>query len=179
MAKIYSTSDIPSLEDRKIFFDANVLIYLFWPATSPYEEGVYSSVFGKLLHQKNDLCVDYLVISEVINRTFRIEHDKYKNTNIINRTISFKKFRDLEEGKSALKDIYLMVETSILNHFTVLGKQFTKEDIQSFLSVQPIDFMDKGILMICQENDCVLLTHDSDFKTADIDILTSNHRLLN
>jgi predicted nucleic acid-binding protein len=180
MATKYSTHDINNLRDRKIFFDANVLIYVFWPSASPYLEGVYSSAYGQLLRQKNDLCVDYLVISEVINRTFRIEYDKYKQADPINRkNIPFKKYRDLEEGKSALEDIYLMVETNILKHFKIIGKEFTKKDIQSFLTINPLDFMDKGILMTCQKNSCVLLTNDADFKTADIDILTSNNNLLN
>jgi hypothetical protein len=44
----------------------------------------------------------------------------------------------------------LIVETSILNLFTVVGKAFQKADIQSFIEVKPMDFVDKGIVSICK-----------------------------
>lgn len=180
MATKYSLASIPSIGDRKIFFDANVLIYIFWPSGAYYWEHFYSSAFGSLLRQKNELVVDFIVISEIVNRAHRLEYEKHLTASTILRgTLSYKKYRNSADGQTALSDIYLIVETNILSNFTVVGKAFTKADIQTFLTIEPLDFADKGILMTCKENACVLLTNDADYKAADVDILSSNPAILN
>lgn len=180
MATKYSLTSIPNIGNRKIFFDANVLIYIFWPSGAYHWESYYSSAFRSLLRQKNELLVDFIVISEIVNRTHRLECDKHLAANGISKSaLTYKQYRNSSDGQIALADIYLIVETNILNNFTVVGKAFTKADIQSFLTVEPLDFADKGILMTCKENACVLLTNDIDYKAADIDILSSNPAILN
>ncbi len=44
MAKFYDSSDIHSLDKRQIFFDANILLYIFWPTGSSWEKQ-YSAIF--------------------------------------------------------------------------------------------------------------------------------------
>lgn len=180
MSTKYSLVSIPTIQNRKIFFDTNVLIYLFWPSGSYNWESIYSRAFGQLLRQQNELVVDFIVISEVINRSHRLEYEKHLTENNIRRNqLPFKQYRDSAEGQSALSDIHLIIETSILNRFTIIGKSFTKEEIQSFLTLEPLDFNDYGIMLTCKENDCILLTNDKDYKVADIEILTSNPAILN
>lgn len=179
MSTRYSTQNIPAIHDRKIFFDANVLIYLFWPSGSHHWESLYSTAFGHLLQQQNEMVVDFLVISEIINRAHRLEYDKYLSVNNITKNnLSYKQYRDSADGQTALSDIYLIIESNILNRFTIVGKSFTKDEIRAFLTLEPMDFTDKGILLTCKENGCILLTNDKDYKTADIDILTSNPLIL-
>ena len=179
MAERYSLRDISLLKSRKIFFDANVLIYIFWPTGSFSWENSYSSIFRRLLLQKNEIVVDFIVISEVINRAIRIEYEKYLNANNLNRrNFSFKQFRDSTEGEAATEDIYSIVSLSILPIFNVQVKGFSKSEIESFLNIDSLDFSDKAILSICKENDFVLLTNDRDFRTSDIEILTSNRIIL-
>ncbi len=179
MATRYSLKDIAAIRDRKIFFDANVLIYLFWPSGSYGWEYAYSSAFGSLLRQHNELIVDFLVVSEIINRAHRLEYEKHLYASGRHKNdLTYKSYRDSAEGQAALADIYLVVEANILDRFTVVGKAFLKAEIQSFLTVESMDFVDKGILSTCKENSCVLLTNDKDYKSADIDILTSNPAIL-
>lgn len=179
MATKYTTQNIIAIGNRKVFFDANVLLYIFWPSGSYNWERYYSTAYAKLLRQGNELVVDFIVISEIINRAIRLEHDKFLLSNGLNKTIlKFKDYRNSIEGKTVLADIYLMVETEILSRFTVVGKSFTKSDIQFFLNVDSLDFGDKAILSTCQENACILLTNDVDYKTSAIDILTSNPAIL-
>lgn len=52
MIRKYSIQNLSGLNDRKVFFDANVLIYIFWPSGAYFWEDKYSSVFSKLLRQK-------------------------------------------------------------------------------------------------------------------------------
>ena len=180
MADRYSLSRVNSISGRPVFFDANVLIYIFWPTGLYRWEANYSAVFGQLLRQSNELIVDFLVISEVINRIHRVEYEKYLVVSRLDKTaLNYKGYRDSADGQSALADIYLIVETSILSCFTVVGKNFTQADILSFLTVEPLDVMDKAILSICRENSFVLCTNDQDYKSSDIDILTSNPAILN
>ena len=73
----YSTHNISAVTDRKIFFDANVLLYIFWPSGSFNWENNYSTAYSILLRQGNELVVDFIVISEVINRAIRLEYEKH------------------------------------------------------------------------------------------------------
>jgi len=180
MATKYPLSAISSLGDRRIFFDANVLIYIFWPSGAYHWERYYSSAFGHLLRQNNELVVDFIVISEIINRAHRLEYDKHIAIHGLSKsTFSYKQYRNSAEGQSALSDIYLIIETNILSRFTIVGKEFTKSEIQSFLLVEPMDFSDKAIALTCIEHTCVLLTNDADYRTSNIDLLSSNPVILN
>ncbi|MDR2907481.1 MAG: hypothetical protein LBU91_05790 [Bacteroidales bacterium] len=170
MATIYNIKDLPKLADREIFVDANVLIYLNWSSGSAQSmkwEVEYAELFSKLKHQSNQLCIDFLVVSEVVNRMFKTEWKK-RFSHIDN----YKHFRDSVEGRQALTDIYLVVEEQVLSQFNVVGKVFSKDDIVNFFTIDTLDFMDKGIADICKENNYVLLTNDKDYQCADIEILT-------
>lgn len=168
----YRLQDVSLLQDRKIFVDANVLIYLFWPTGSYYYERNYAQVFNSLLKQGNDFCVDIFVISEIINRILRTEHNQLQPTK------RFKDFRDSVEGKQALSDIHLIIKNNILPRFDIAGKNYNKSEIERFLVVDELDFVDKSTYTICKENSFVLLTNDKDFKNTDLDILTGNPNIL-
>jgi len=174
MAERYGIKRISEILDRNIFVDANVLIYLNWAVAGNEQYEIdYSSVYLELMKQKNNLFVDFLVISEVVNRILRIEHKKQQPNQ------EFKKFRDSEQGKTILSDIYSIIENRILDGVSIIGKSFSENDIKSFLTVDSLDFIDKGILNICRENNFVLLTNDKDYKNSDIDLLTCNKLILN
>lgn len=114
----YPLPQIASLANRKIFFDANVLIYLFWPTGSQNWETRYASVYGSLLTQGNELIVDYLVISETINVAIRAEYTKHLlANNLTKQALSFKDFRNSANGQSAVNDVFLIVKHSILDFF--------------------------------------------------------------
>lgn len=175
MKQKYSIDDITDLKDRAVFFDANVLIYLFWPSGKYTLEKKYARIFGRLLRQGNQLVVDIMVISEVINRVIRIEHEK---RNKKNHSVSFKKYRDSKHGKEALRDIYTRIRNDILKRFTIVGKLFDNKQVDGLMVVDKLDFVDKSIAVICRENNFVLITNDADFKDADFGVLSENRRLL-
>ncbi|MDR0573274.1 MAG: type II toxin-antitoxin system VapC family toxin [Tannerella sp.] len=169
MATKYSLQTISQLRNRAVFADANVLIYLFWPTGSLRWESDYAAVYSLLLKQATNLYIDFIVVSEVINQMLRIEHRTSRWA-----PSPFKRFRDSPDGQSVLSDIYLIVENQILNQFKVIGNAFSQTDILHFLTVDSLDFPDKGIVKICQNNHFVLLTNDRDFRNVDVDILTCN-----
>lgn len=173
MATKYKLQDYAHLSGKDIFVDANVLIYLFWATGQHSFESNYARVFRNLLRQGNKLYVDFLVISEVVNRVLRIEHQK------LNSNQKFKEFRNSQEGKDVISDIYLIVQNEILSSFKIIGKSFDKIDIEGFLIVDQLDFVDKATVSVCTENNLVLLTNDRDFKNSGLDILTGNPHILN
>jgi predicted nucleic acid-binding protein len=178
MAKFYNSSEIHSLNERQIFFDANILLYIFWPTDYRWAKQ-YSTIFNRLLKQKNEMAVDFIVISEVVNRAVRIEYEKHLQANNTPRKkLPFKKYRDSQDGQEALNDVYQIVKKNIVSKFSIAGKAFTKSDIENFLHIDSLDFSDKGIAAICKEHGFVLLTNDKDFADSDLEILTSNLGLL-
>ncbi|MFA5519722.1 MAG: twitching motility protein PilT [Spirochaetota bacterium] len=125
------------------------------------------------------MVVDFLVISEVVNRAVKTEYNKYLQENsITGKELRYKKFRDGIEGQEALKDIFYVIDKNILHSFDVAGKAFSKSDITGFLKVDALDFADKGIEVICKENNYILLTNDTDFIKSDVEILSSHPALL-
>lgn len=173
MATKYKLQEVSLLSGKDIFFDANVLIYLFWPTGSYYYEQNYARVFKALLKQGNNLYVDFSIISEIVNRVLREEHKK------LQPGMKLKEFRDSPEGQQVLSDIYLIIKSNILSKFCVIGKAFDKKDIEKFLVVDELDFVDKATQYICKVNSFVLLTNDKDFRNCDFDILTGNPNILN
>ena len=169
----YRLQDVSQLLDRNVFVDANILIYLFWPTGSHRFEQNYARVFRTLLRQGNDLYIDFLVISEVINRVLRIEHSK------LNSNINFKTFRDSQDGKDALDDIHTIIKGNILNCFNIEGKIFNNQELENLMVINDLDFVDKATVSLCSEKSLVLLTNDGDFKNTGLDILTGNPRILN
>lgn len=172
MSRNFSLKDYAQIHDRSVFVDANVLIYLFWPTGSHYWETNYAKAYNKLLKQQNPLFIDFTVLSEVINRVIRIEHQK------INPQQSFKDYRDSQDGKEAFEDIHTILRDTVLNRFGFIGKAFQKEEIEDMLVLDELDFNDKAIVRLCEENFLVLLTNDQDFKNSGLDILTGNPRIL-
>ncbi|MDR0802319.1 type II toxin-antitoxin system VapC family toxin [Fluviicola sp.] len=173
MAANYRLNEVSQIRDRNVFIDANVLIYLFWPTGQHRYEESYAKVFRLLLKQGNRLFVDFLVVSEVVNRIIRIENVKVAST------LKFKDFRESEVGQSALKDIYTILKENVLNRFEVTGKAFNKMEIEGLLIPDTLDIVDKAIAIFCKESNFVLLTNDKDFRNTGLDILTGNSHILN
>ncbi len=166
----YKLQDFACVSGRDIFVDANVLIYLFWPTGQHTYEANYAQVCKNLLNQGNNLYVNFLVISEVINRVLRIEYEKSNP----NKPQKFKDFRNSQEGKKVIEDIYIIIKEFILSRFEVIDDRFNKKDIQDFLNIDQLDFVDKAIRSTCLRKNLVLLTNDRDFKNSGLDILTGN-----
>ena len=106
MPERYRKGDIPQIADRSVFFDANVLLYLFWP-TRPDLERTYSSIYNDLFSNDVKMFVDFTIISEVVNRAIRLEYENYlKANNIPKKSFSFKRYRNTTDGQQTVIDVY-------------------------------------------------------------------------
>lgn len=170
--------EINKLIERTVFFDANVYLYIFWPVGNKQKTILYSRLFSNCLQKKIPLAIDFIVLSEVINRAFRIEYEKFlKKNNVSADNMPFKQYRNSLDGQQTQNDIYAIVKKSLEN-FTVCGKEFSKNDLLSFMSVDALDFNDKGISNLCSTNGFVLATDDQDFSSQDIAIISANQRIV-
>ncbi|MFT4072236.1 MAG: PIN domain-containing protein [Dysgonamonadaceae bacterium] len=174
----YTQNDIPKIVDRSLFFDANVLLYLFFTtASNSHWQGVYSNIYRELLNSGNNrFVIDPIITSEVINRALREEHRLYIAKN---GDISFKSYRNSQDGKNALTQIYDIFDQIILPRFSIDGKIYDKEEIETLLKVDSLDFNDKLICRLCEEKKYILITNDKDFISSNIDILSANRDFLN
>jgi hypothetical protein len=114
-----------------------------------------------------------MIISEIINRLLRFEHQNLQPFS------HYKDFRDSIDGKNVLSNIFKIIKNNILPQFNIVVKIFDKQEIEKLLIVDDLDFVDKSIAEICKENSLILFTNDKDFKYVDIDILTENPNILN
>jgi len=177
MSNRYNLSNIADINDKKIFFDTNILLYLFWATGSSWEK-TYANLYSRLNHQNNSYVIDFLVISEFINRAIKMEYQNYLDENgLTSKEYKYKDYRDSQDGKEALKDIYTIVSSEILDSFEVVEKAYSSDAISSMFIVDNLDFTDKAIEKICSENSFILLTNDRDFKDSRIDILSCNKNL--
>lgn len=173
--KRYKESDISNLSERIIFFDANVLISIFF-TINPHDWAQinYSRVFSELLNRKIQLIFDITVVSEVVNRALRMEYKAFlRKNNEDEDVLTFKDFRNSESGVSAWQKTRDMMCDVIFPQFNIIQKGWGKDEIEETLSIQG-DFNDLLIVNLCSEKDYVLLTNDLDFVDTNIDILTLN-----
>lgn len=184
MCILYSLNknNIDLLKDRDIFCDANVLIEVFSKVSSEPSslQRDTSKIYGVIVKQRRkNLFVDFNVVSEFINRTHRLQFAEWEQfekckPGKANQKLDYKKdFRNSCDGKKTLNDIYMNVK-NLLNHLQVVGKAFRGDDLEHFLQLDELDFVDKAIKSICQENKMILFTNDIDFKNSGIDVLTAN-----
>lgn len=176
----YTPSSVSSIRDKKIFFDANILIYLFGYGTPTIAnwENQYARLYSNLNKQNSKFIIDFIVISEFVNRAIKIEYKNYlASNNITEKDCKYKVYRNSKDGKDALNDIYLSVTDDILTQFEVVEKSYSKDDLISMCSVDSLDFSDKAIAKICEDNQFILLTNDTDFKNVNIDILSCHKKI--
>lgn len=173
-------ASISAVQGRPLFFDANVLLYLFGSVATPSNQWAitaYSAIFSQCLKMNATLCLDVFVLSEFINRVLRSEYENYLKINNLNGVkCKYKVFRSKAEGIQAAQDVESVVKGRILGRFSVVGKLFDAADLHS-ISFANSDFNDELIIQTCLEHQCVLVINDADFSGANIDILTANTKL--
>lgn len=151
IAKTYSDKEISLLIGRAIFFDANVLMYIFFDSarqTSHFNKS-YTAIYSKLCRQKNDFKISFVVLSEIINSVLRTD---FKEQNKLANFNTFKDYRKSEKGIESLRLIHEVLKNAIeKTKFNIIGENFSKENIYSFLEVNDLDFSDKAIYHICKK----------------------------
>lgn len=179
MPERYTKADIAKLAGRSFIFDANVLIYIFWPSSPSKERENYSSLIASLIVHKYPLYLDNMIISEFYNRCFRLEFETYQSgiSQPSRSQSEFKKFRNSALGKTTDEDISNIIINNLLKVFKVIGKSFDDAGIKKLFPFYPLDYTDRLLVELCREESLILVTHDADFRDSDISILSQNPNL--
>ena len=181
----------------KLFFDANIWLYLYCPQGSRSDwVDIYSDVFDRILDAESQIYIDVLVVSEFINTFARQEYElakeglelakqerelteqEYKCAKLPLR--SFKDFRNTSDFELIAQGIAAAVK-QIMTHCSHVESCFTTLEMEALLAdyeTGNFDFNDQVITEICKNNGFTLITNDGDFKTQQIPILTANQSLL-
>ncbi|MBR6061006.1 MAG: hypothetical protein IKP67_02920, partial [Spirochaetales bacterium] len=147
MCKRFTPNDIRNLSSRIIFFDANVIIDIFWSMTPNNRiANTDSSIFDEIIRNKITKATNSIVISEIINRMIR--HEMSKEPNYDNT--KYKAFRKTKKGQEIVDNIYQYVKEKILPNFELFDKEFSRIQIQDLLQDKTLDdFNDKLIYSCC------------------------------
>lgn len=156
-----------------ILIDANVWLFLHPPAGDSGSSWArdYSDAFKRLLEAKAQPVTDALVLSEYLNRYFRLEWEAgWKSCYPI-----FKKFR-----KSA--DFSSLAETAVAEVREITKKARLEDTSLSSLSLESLlagteagdlDFNDAVLIESCRHRGWKLLTNDEDCSMGGIEVITA------
>lgn len=165
-------------EKDNILLDANILLSVYGPnANQEAYTYTYSDALARMRTSQTKIFVDVLVISEFINRFSRWAYDQLP---LDIKPSEFKEFRRSEEFKKVAQEIADDARR-IIEYATWCDSEFGSIDLNELLIEYEMgnsDFNDQVLKHLCEKRGFVLVTHDGDFKSDNIDILTANRRLL-
>ena len=179
---VHDLSDYAFRKDDVLLLDTNVWLYLNpapsdnSPATSSLSRQ-YSEAFKAMLSAEVLLIMDALVLGEYLNRYCRIEWNAlHKREHPCFKT--FRKsctFAGVGRGAAELARSMLRLCVRCDPHFAAADIDAVLADFEKGSS----DFNDRVLIETCRRNGWKLVTHDGDFTTGGIEILTTNRILLN
>ena len=177
-----------SAEDR-IFFDANIWIYLWSPPHSPDADlsnaiGEYSRVYTEIVNQGIKILTSWLVLSEFVNtlarKSFQSHLKLYPGSFKVNE---FKRYRDSKDFLPDCKAIASFVK-KILNKSNFISHSSDSMCYDNILQwyENQADFNDAVYVEDSIVTHYKIVTHDEDFKrawsVAGPTILTANQKML-
>ncbi len=178
MAELIRANNFSQLSGKKVFFDANIWMYIFCEIADYKIKYIreYSAVFSKILKSGNSIFIDLAVISEFVNSYLRISFYNYNRKNNLNNQDYKKDYRKTDDFKEAWENVCNIVNNKILSKTKTINFEYDKTSIGELLIPTSLetDFNDNHILNLCKKNNMYLLTNDGDFKNTDINIITAN-----
>jgi predicted nucleic acid-binding protein len=174
---IKESKEIPDLDlTGQFFFDTNILVYLQGPFPDPsdWRTRIYSKLMSGILAQGGQIFTDTIVIAEFINLYIKI---LYKD--LVRRrkaSADYKEFRQTasfdEIAGAAGADL-----TGFCRSVEVIDTRIEKKEIARYcktLRSGTLDFNDLVIIEACRRHSLVVVTHDSDFDSVDVSLVTAN-----
>lgn len=186
--KAHNVSQYTFTAGELVLPDANIWLFLYSPATLALpawrqaQIAPYSAAWNDLFTAGASVCLDPLVMCEVVNRLLdeewaRIDpRDSWGNRRYPNR----KKFRKSPDYAAAAKAVeatsrQIIADTQALDH------PFKNWDLDATLAEfgsSSTDWNDQLIVENCRHHGCKLLTDDSDHTEGGIQVLTANPNLV-
>jgi len=157
-------------------FDTNVWLFINGPFVDIRDRRytIYSGLFSKALKAGADIYLPQVVVGEFVGVSihYQLMHSKIPKP---------KKVHHHPEYVDWIKEI-----SDDLFHISDACKQvddcFSKRDLDKCMALSSgggIDFNDVLLVSLCREMGFTLVTDDGDYAGQDLDIATSNKRILN
>ena len=162
-----------------LLLDANVWLYLYPPPSQRIKRKFiqqYSKGLKSMQSAGVQLTMDAMVLSEYLNTYCRIE---WKALHQIQYP-KFKSFRKSAAFKAVGRNAAFFAG-SMLKLCVCHDHPFAAANIKQVLAdfaAGTTDFNDSLLAEACRHNGWKLVTHDSDFTSGGIEVLTTNSRLL-
>lgn len=179
----FSATDIQSYafsSSDKLLVDANVWLFLYGPQYSSSRDPrvrVYSAAWKSILSAGCQVVIDVTVLSEFVNASLRYEYNKLPASL---KPPDFKSFRRSALYPSVARHLAVNCN-AILSHCSCVDSDFTLTSAASAiagLAAGTLDFTDQVLVQLCGAKGFTIITHDGDYKGADVNILTFNSSLL-
>lgn len=176
--KAHRASDYQFRGGEPILIDANVWLFLHPPAGDSGSAWAqdYSNAFKRLLTAKAQPVTDALVLSEYLNRYFRLEYDAGWKEEFP----TFKAFRKSPRfamvASDAVAEVRQIIKTAKL-HDTP-SSNLSIEDIFAGTESGTLDFNDAILVESCRHYGWKLLTNDEDCSIGGIEVITALPALL-
>ena len=163
----------------QLLFDANIWLRLYGPQADAksFQTKIYSGALKRILTVNAVVHLDSSILSEFINRWARLE---YQTLPLAKRPADFKTYRSGPLFKPVAAAIASAAQ-KIAAQCKRVESGFGTIDISVLLNSYAAgnsDFTDLMLTQLCKQLGLKFITHDSDFKTSDLDVLTANQTLL-
>jgi len=170
-------------QNDKLFFDANIWLYLFSPIGN-YKRNIikkYDGFLKKILKANASIFISSLILSEFFNayvkKEFYILQAKYPR-----KYKNFKTdFRITKEYSELITDIESIVRTKILKISKRMDDEFVSIDLEKvFTDIDKADFNDKYYQELLRDKNIKVVTNDYHFvgTSKDIAVITANPKAL-
>lgn len=178
MSRIYDFRQGYSLQNRTFFFDTNVWISIDGGDPRP-KFAAYSNFYGEILRSESKIVINDYVVGDFFNRSCKTI---YKLS--FDDDPEFKKFkrRRVEDA-----DFRLQIETVRDTCLNMLDDcLYERAPLEPSLYCSLVDEAAQGIMDLtdlvirehCRQHGYVLVTHDRDYFNCDLEIVTTNQKLL-
>ncbi|WP_440955061.1 type II toxin-antitoxin system VapC family toxin [Methanosarcina sp. Mfa9] len=172
---VHSVEEYDFSEGRKFFFDTNIWLYIYGPISFPdWRSDVYSRALKDIRASEGSIYINCMIISEFVNAFARIEFKQQSEF------VKYKEFRNSPSFRPVAEDISHNVK-KILKNTLICDPDLAAiklPEIMDTFEEGRYDFNDLLFAEVCRAKDLIFVTHDRDFRSLEIEILTANERML-
>lgn len=178
--QVYRIDDYTFSSTDAVLFDTNIWMYIYSPQRLLYPrlKTTYTSALRRIRSAKSRILLDVIVLSEFINAYSRFV---YNNLPAATKPAEFKNFRNSADFKPIASDISkyatrILEKSELTESIVAIGNL---PAIVREYAAGETDFNDQMLAELCRAKNLKLVTHDSDFSSDNLTIITANPRLLN
>jgi predicted nucleic acid-binding protein len=171
---------------ERVLPDANIWLYLYAPAGIAYPSistaiAAYSKSWKTMFSAGVEVCLDAIILSEVVNVVLRNEWQRVDPPHRTTRARKYRThFRQSAEYPPAASSVEKLARL-IVSDGKALDHTFSKWDLARLLTEfggGSTDWNDQLLVESCRHNGMKLLTHDADHVYGGIEVLTANPKLI-